>query len=132
VSHPGDLLSAYLDGEITAAVRAQIDAHLQSCGACRDEVAGLARARAAVRSLPMLDPPPVAAVATADPSARWWSRRTVAWAAAAAMAAVLGVGVLTGGSDAPPLDLDTLADHHSARMVVDPGIATIRAPAGGP
>jgi anti-sigma factor RsiW len=42
VSHPGDLLSALLDGELTAEERAAVTAHLRECGDCRAEAEGLA------------------------------------------------------------------------------------------
>ena len=132
MNHPGDLLSAYLDGEVSASERAGIDEHLAVCPPCRGELEDLAGARAAVRSLPMLEPPAGILPEPAEPVVRRLFGRRLAWAAAAVMAGVLGVGLLTGGSSAPPLDLDTLGDQHTARLVVDPGIATIRAPAEAP
>ena len=42
-------LSARLDGETTAEVDRWLDSHLESCAGCRDHVAGLERARNAVR-----------------------------------------------------------------------------------
>lgn len=56
--HPGDLLSAWLDGELPPADAAAVAAHVEVCPACaaeRDEVDG---ARAALRGLPLLLPPP--------------------------------------------------------------------------
>ena len=55
--HPGDLLSAWLDGELAPDEAAAITAHLETCPACaaeRDEVNG---ARTALRDLPLLVPP---------------------------------------------------------------------------
>jgi anti-sigma factor RsiW len=132
VTHPGDLLSAYLDGEITPTERIDVDRHLGACEACRDEVRGLAAARAAVRSLPMLEPA-AGLIPESEPAAvRRFPRRRLAWAAAAVVAGALGIGVMTGGDTTSPLDLDMLGDRHTARVVVDPGISTIRAPAGAP
>ncbi|MCA1556775.1 MAG: zf-HC2 domain-containing protein, partial [Acidobacteria bacterium] len=47
--------SPYLDGQLARAVRAQADAHLEVCPVCRLE---LDRARALMRSLANLAPPP--------------------------------------------------------------------------
>jgi anti-sigma factor RsiW len=131
VTHSGELLSAYLDGELTPQERADVDGHVAGCAACRNELDDLAAARRAVRGLPMLDVP--AAVVLPVAPARRPRRRVVAWAASLAAVAVVALGVLTaGGGAAPAFDLDTLAEQHTARVVVDPGIATVRAPEGAP
>jgi anti-sigma factor RsiW len=41
--HPGPLLTDYVDGSLGPDARAEVEAHLQGCATCRDEV-GLARA----------------------------------------------------------------------------------------
>jgi predicted anti-sigma-YlaC factor YlaD len=129
MSHSGDLLSALLDGELTAEERAAVTAHLRECGDCRAEAEGLASVRSAVRSLPALELPPGLLGA---PAARRRPRRApFAWAAAAVVAGVVGVAALTGG-DARPIDLGSVADQHTARVVVDPAIVMVRAPMGAP
>ena len=55
--HPGDLLSAWLDGELTAAEAASIAAHLDRCPACAAEREEVDASRTALRALPMLEPP---------------------------------------------------------------------------
>ncbi len=45
-------LSALLDNELPAAERAELEAHLQSCAACRAELESLRRASALLRALP--------------------------------------------------------------------------------
>jgi hypothetical protein len=45
-------LSALLDNELPAAERARLEAHLQSCAACRAELESLRRASALLRALP--------------------------------------------------------------------------------
>lgn len=132
MSHPGALLSAYLDGELAPAERASVDAHLAGCLDCRGELDGLMAARSALRGLPVLDLPP-GMIPVPGPAPL---RRRVpvgAWAASVAAAAAIAVGVLAaGGSPAPAFDLDALIDRHTARVVVDPGISTVRGPAGSP
>jgi anti-sigma factor RsiW len=57
VNHPGDLLSAYLDGELAPEEMAGVDAHLAGCDECRAEMNALAGVRLGLRSLPVLEPP---------------------------------------------------------------------------
>jgi anti-sigma factor RsiW len=100
----GELLSAYLDGELTAADHRRVDAHLAEHAACRDELAGVAGVREAVRGLPWVDGPAelwsdlaLAMTVGSDPSrrladpavrlARW------RWAAAAAAGLMVVAGV---------------------------------------
>lgn len=52
-----ELLSAYLDGELTAEEQAEVEAYLDRSAAAREELAGLDRARSLVRDLPAVDPP---------------------------------------------------------------------------
>ncbi|MBU1226075.1 MAG: zf-HC2 domain-containing protein, partial [Actinobacteria bacterium] len=58
MNHPGDLLSALLDGELTPEEIGAVSEHLDMCAACRAELEATAAARTALRSLPVLDPPP--------------------------------------------------------------------------
>lgn len=56
--HPGDRLSAYLDGELDDAERARVDGHVSACAACRAELEGERAVRSLLRSLPAVEPPP--------------------------------------------------------------------------
>ena len=55
--HLGDLLSAFLDGELHDAERSAAASHLDACTYCSNELAAVAEARARVRSLPPVEPP---------------------------------------------------------------------------
>jgi hypothetical protein len=57
VSHLDDLLSAYVDGELTAEERAVVDAHVAACPACRRELAATQAAKSWVTGLPAAEPP---------------------------------------------------------------------------
>ncbi len=93
-------LVAYLYGEVDAATRDRVDAHLAGCATCATEVAALGD----VRTELSLWGPPDAALgfqivqkAGQPPApvlrpARWWST-TPAWAQAAAAVFVIGVGL---------------------------------------
>ena len=55
--HLNDVLSAYLDGELTPAERAEVDTHLATCAECRADLDAEADVRQLLRDLPAVDPP---------------------------------------------------------------------------
>jgi len=55
--HPGDLLSALLDGELSAAEESAVRAHLETCAECRRELDYIGGARTLLRGLPAVEPP---------------------------------------------------------------------------
>lgn len=55
--HPEELLAAYVDGELDAADRRAVQAHLRSCERCRGEVEMARVARDALTSLPEVPAP---------------------------------------------------------------------------
>jgi anti-sigma factor RsiW len=135
VSHLDDLLSAYLDGELEDAARHEVAAHLDECGACRIELAQAAEARMALRNLPQLEAPPALfgrERAAIRGRVRFF-RPVWGWAAAGAAALALTIGLVAGpGEPEQTIDLDTFAERHTARVVFEPGIATVRAVVEGP
>jgi len=50
------LLDAYLDGELSALEKADVDAHLSVCERCAAELASIARVVASLKTLPHLEP----------------------------------------------------------------------------
>ncbi len=58
MTHPEELLAGYVDGSLTEAERAGVDAHLATCATCRGEVELAGRAVTALRDLPE-EPVPV-------------------------------------------------------------------------
>jgi hypothetical protein len=93
VPEPDDRLSAYLDDELAASERAEVDRLLSESEEWRDGLAEVAWARDAVRGLPQLDPP--ARVERPARTAR------VARVLAVAAAVVAGVMVFTLPIDKP-------------------------------
>lgn len=81
VSTPCDLevLSAYLDEELSAGETARLEAHLETCHACQDRLQGLTRVSETLRSLERAAPPPILEELVLGrrevPGARSWSGR---------------------------------------------------------
>lgn len=126
MTHPGELLSAFLDGELDHRERNQVTEHLGTCSSCAEELNGLHFARAAVRSLPVLEVPPGLTPAE-NQAARVLplTRRPPVWVAAAA-AAILAFFVGIATILAPPttleVRLDQLSDQYGARTSLEPAI----------
>ncbi|MFA9563496.1 MAG: zf-HC2 domain-containing protein [Acidimicrobiales bacterium] len=123
MTDPAELLSAYLDGELDPAERAQVEAYLAHAVDGRAQLDGLAQIRSALRELPSLDPPqPLVAPPV---SAAGWARRAVPLLVAAA-AVLLGGFLLFGRDDSSsPGAMDTgqlLALHQDAQRMMDGGV----------
>ncbi|ORA10977.1 hypothetical protein BST12_26285 [Mycobacterium angelicum] len=121
---PGDRYmtwdAAYVLGSLSAADRREFEEHMAQCQPCREAVAELCGVPALLSQLSPADVAaldesgPVAAAPQMSPellpsllaTVRWRRRRTrlATWAASAAAAVVLGIGVLVGaqGHPAPP------------------------------
>lgn len=102
-------LSARLDGQLNAVATARLDAHVQSCEACRVTTDGLRATRDALRSMPDVEAPRSFRLRAADVERRpatapWQASPMLRWApAVSAVAAVvlvvaLGVDLRPGGS----------------------------------
>jgi hypothetical protein len=119
--HPGDLLSAYADGELSSSERAFIDGHLASCPSCRRELAATAEAKSWVTSLPEVLPPfGFYERMLLDPSGgrarrRTWATRIGVVGLAATASIWLGVLALSGLDGRRPSGvpaLNSLVDLH--------------------
>lgn len=119
--HLGELLSAYLDGELSTAEQRQVSDHVVSCAQCRGELHDLDRARIAIRSLPGVDTGQLAQI-PAPPTSR---RRRLALAGSVGIAAAVAlfVALSLGGDPEPAFSLDDLGNHHIARASAEPGFA---------
>jgi anti-sigma factor RsiW len=120
MTHPSELMSAYLDGELHGAELNELLAHLASCGKCTAEMEEIQQVRTAVRSLPVLDLP-AGVVPEADPVVVPLSRNKGLWAgvAAAVLIAVIAVAALV---TPPPgsVSVDDLNSRFGARASLDP------------
>ena len=134
-THPGEQLSAYLDGQLDTAEHSFVISHVEYCTDCRLELHELDAARTAIRSLPRLDPPEFIAVHRERIDRERWSRRRVVTAGVGIAAAAAIVFAAFGPSTQPGVDLDInpMLDQHQARVSVESGIGIVPAiaPAGG-
>jgi anti-sigma factor RsiW len=133
LGHPGDLLSAHLDDELAPDVAAEVEAHVDSCAACRAELAELGGARDALRASPRVPAPPGFTrdlVRTRQRAAR----RGVGLMLVAASVAVIAGLVLAPAhpdtSDRPSLGLQSAARFEadlSNGPTTTSGVSTLRA-----
>ena len=125
MSHPGELLSAFLDGRASADEAAQVMSHLEECAPCREELDAVNQARTALRSLPVLDPPPWVVAGGRVAEVLPLTRRPPVWIAAAAAAILaLFIGIATILAPPTPLEvrLDQLSGQYGVRTSLEPAI----------
>ncbi len=131
MTHPSELISAYLDGELGEGELDQLLAHLSGCGRCSLELEDVAAVRAAVRSLPVLELPH-GLVVEADPVVVPLRRNRgfVVGAAAAVVALVIAAASLIA-PEPSPISVDELSGRFGARVSLDPafGPAKVVVPA---
>lgn len=133
-THPGEQLSAYLDGQLTTSEHDFVISHLDFCTDCRLELHELDAARTAIRSLPGLEPPEFLSVQRERIERERWTRRRVA-AAGVGIAAAATLFFVTFGPSSDPvgdLDINPFFDQHQARVSVESGINMLPAFAPGP
>jgi negative regulator of sigma E activity len=90
-------LSAYVDGELDAPARAELETHLKTCSSCRARLEGLRQTVYAVRALPMETPPRAFTVpAQRRQSWRWAPAGWIGGTAAALLLIAAGISQLHG------------------------------------
>jgi anti-sigma factor RsiW len=119
LTHPSELISAYLDGELHGAELTQLIDHLGSCGKCSAELEQMQRVRTAVRSLPVLELPE-GIVPEADRVVVPLRRNKGLWAgvAAAVVAAVIAIAALVTPAPAA-VSVEDLNSRFGARATLD-------------
>jgi len=120
MSHAGELISAYLDGELAKAEIDQLHSHLATCGKCAAELQEMQVVRSAVRSLPLLELP-AGLIPEADAEVVPLRRNKGFWvgAAAAAVAVVIAIAAIVTPST-PSVALEELNSRYGARASLDP------------
>jgi anti-sigma factor RsiW len=120
MSHVGEQISAYLDGELARSEVDQLFTHLSSCGRCAAEMQDLQFVRSAVRSLPLLDlPPGLVPEADAELIPLRRNRGFLVGAAAAVVALVIAIAAIFTPSTAA-ISLEELNSRYGARASLDP------------
>lgn len=120
MTHPSELISAYLDGELHGPELTRMMDHLARCGRCSAELEKTQEVRSAVRSLPVLELPP-GVVPEADPVVVPLRRHKGMWAgvAAAVVAAVIAVAAIVT-PEPGSVSIDELNSRFGARASLDP------------
>jgi hypothetical protein len=95
-----EVLSAYLDDELDASTRRELEEHLPTCDSCRQRLEGLRSTVTAIQGLPKAVPPRAFTIPAQRPRRRP-SFIPLAWASGAA-AAMLVIVVLAGSLVHPP------------------------------
>ena len=126
MTHPSELISAYLDGELNGGEVTTLLDHLSSCGRCSADLEDMQRVRAAVRSLPVLELPD-GAIPEADAVIIPLKHNRGLWVgtAAAVVALVIAVAALV---TAPPasVSVEDLSSRFGARASVDPAFTSAK------
>jgi len=115
-------LSAYVDGELDAPARAELETHLETCSSCRARLEGLRQTVYAVRSLPMETPPRGFSVpAQRRQSWRWAPVGWIGGTAAALLVIAVGISQLHGlGGASNTASSSGSAGLGAARLAVAP------------
>ncbi len=119
MSHPSELISAYLDGELHGSELSQLLDHLAGCGKCSADMEHLQQVRSAVRSLPVLELPR-GVIPEADPEVVPLRRHKGMWAgvAAAVVASVIAVAALVT-PEPNTVSVEELSSQFGARQTLD-------------
>jgi hypothetical protein len=119
--HPGDLLSAYLDGELSASEARQVESHLLRCGACNAELDDLGAARRMLRELPPVPAPPGFTRGLVDRRRRSVRRGTGLALVAASVAVILGLALADPQEDQPGGGQPMSLSGDASRLDTTPG-----------
>jgi anti-sigma factor RsiW len=120
MNHAGELISAYLDGELARPEIDRLQAHLAICGKCTAELQEIQTVRSAVRSLPLLELSS-GLIPEADAEVVPLRRNKGFWVGAAAAAVALVIAIAAIVTPAPPsVALEELNSRYGARASLDP------------
>lgn len=120
MTHPSELISAYLDGELASSEQSRLVDHLSSCGRCSAELAEIQAVRSAVRSLPILELPS-GLIPEGDGEVVPLHRKRGVWVGAAAAIAAVVIAVAALVTPPPTsVSIDDLSSRFGARVSLDP------------
>lgn len=120
VLHLGEVVSAYLDGELPPLERRRAESHLAGCDVCRDALTDMMFVRARLRALPMLELPPELTGKAPAAAPIYRRARVLVGAAAAAVTMVLALAaVASPGGDIVALSGNEFSMTYRARASLD-------------
>lgn len=120
MSHPGELISAYLDGELNGSELAELLDHLARCGRCAAELEQMQEVRSAVRSLPLLELP-AGIVPVTDAQVVPLRRNKGMWVGVAAAVVALVITVAAIVTPSPnSVTIEDLNSRYGARASYEP------------
>ena len=123
MTHPSELISAYLDGELNSGEQQKLLTHLSGCGRCSGEMEDLQAVRSAVRSLPVMElPDGLIPEAEAEIIPLRRNRGLLVGTAAAVVALIIAVAALVTPPPAQ-LSVDDLSSRFGARVTLDPSFS---------
>jgi hypothetical protein len=134
-----ELLSAFVDDQLTPAEAAAVQAHARTCPECLERADGMRAVALLLGSLPDVEPPrdfKLGPRLLADPPnvvrlRRWYAATRVAAAALAAIFVVLSAGTLYVDSRSRPAPTAALVESAPAAQSQSAPAAAPRAPAAG-
>ena len=134
-AHVLDRLSLYLDGELAAAARTEVESHLRGCSACARHLEELAAVDATARELPVPAPPGYfdslpARVRARLPPPRRKAPPVWVWAAAAGLALAALTPLMFRQTTSPVPDAEHTEE--TARVAAPPPTIATGTPAAAP
>jgi hypothetical protein len=129
MNHPYELLADLVDGTLDEGDLAGVQAHLDGCAACRDDVRAARAGAEAARTLPLVAPPADLLRRVVDRNGGRSAPSWYGWAGVAAAAAVVAVialalpnvgdGDTSGGSEGAPADRAATAEDAQGALSAD-------------
>lgn len=118
--HSGELISAYLDGELSGSELKDFLHHLGECGQCSEELLEIQEVRAAVRSLPVIEVP-AGLVPSTGADVVPLRRNRGFWISTAAAVVIVIIAIAAIITPAPAtISADELNSRFAARVSLDP------------
>ena len=119
VHHLGEVVSAYLDGELPPLERRRAESHLAGCDLCRDELTDMMFVRARLRAIPMLELPSELTGRSPAPAPIHRRARVLVGAAAAVVTMVLALAAMASPTDVVALSGNEFSLTYRARASLD-------------
>jgi len=117
--HLGEVVSAYLDGELPPAERRRAETHLAGCDFCRDDLTDMMFVRARLRAMPMLELPPELRSKAPATIPIYRRARLLVGAAAAAVTMVLALAAMASPGEVVALSGNEFSLTFGARASLD-------------